>query len=110
MKCLAWNPQSLQNKILDYISLLDDNDIDFGFITESWMTSQNNNTSALLQEAGYNLYHYNRPDRKGGGVGIVSKSKFIPKSGKSMNFKTFEVFMQSFKLPNSHFFNLGSYL
>ena len=102
MKCLLWNPQSLQNKIADFISLLYDNDIDFSFITESWMTSQNNLTSALLQEAGYNIYHFNRQNRQGGGVGIIARDKFIPKNGKSMPFHTFEMFMQSFKIPNSH--------
>ena len=87
---------------MDFISLLDDNDIDIGFITESWMTSQNNHTSALLQESGFNFYHYFRPNQKGGGVGIVARSQFIPKSGKAMHFNTFEICMQSFKIPNSH--------
>ena len=102
MKCLLWNPQSLQNKIADFISLLEDNDIDISFITESWMTSQNNQTSALLQEAGYNIFHFCRQNRKGGGVGIIARNKFIPKNGKLMAFHTFEIFMQSFKIPNSH--------
>ena len=102
MKCLLWNPQSLQNKIADFIGLLEDNDIDISFITESWMTSQNNQTSALLQEAGYNIFHFCRQNRKGGGVGIIARNKFIPKNGKLMAFHTFEIFMQSFKIPNSH--------
>ena len=102
VKCLLWNPQSLQNKIADFISLLEDNDIDISFITESWMTSQNNQTSALLQEAGYNIFHFCRQNRKGGGVGIIARNKFIPKNGKLMAFHTFEIFMQSFKIPNSH--------
>ena len=102
MKCLVWNPQSLQNKILDFINLLDDNEVDFSFITEHWMNSLNNHTTALLRESGYNFYHYFRKNRKGGGVGIIAKNKFIPKNGKTINYQTFEIFMQSFKIPNSH--------
>ena len=55
---------------MDFVSLLQDNEVDFSFLIESWMTLQTNHTTALLKEAGYNLYHYHRPDRKGGGVGV----------------------------------------
>ena len=101
MNCLLWNPQSLQNKILDFIQILEDNDIDISFISETWMTSQNNLTSALLKESGYTMYHYCRPNKQGGGVAIIAKSTFTPKNGKTMTYTTFEVFIQSLKVCNN---------
>ena len=93
---------------MDFVSLLQDNEVDFSFLIESWMTVQTNHTTALLKEAGYNLYHYHRPDRKGGGVGIVAKHSFLPKNVKPRKYHTFELFMQSFKIPNSHSITLVS--
>ena len=98
MNCLLWNPQSLQNKVLDFIQLLEDNNIDIAFITESWMTCQNNHTSALLRESGYTMYHNFRQDKVGGGVAIVAQTSLIPKNGKTMVYNTFEVFIQSLKV------------
>ena len=65
------------------------------------MTSQNNVTSAFLRDAGYNMFHYCRPDRPGGGVAILAKTTFLPKSGKTLEYKTFEVHIQNFKLFNN---------
>ena len=101
MKCLLWNPQSLQNKILDFIQIVEDNDIDISFITETWMTSENNHTSALLKDLGYSMYHCFRSDRKGGGVAIIAKSTYIAKHGKTFSYKTFEVVMQNLKISNN---------
>ena len=67
------------------------------------MTSQNNYTTALLKELGYSMYHFCRPNRQGGGVAIIAKTKFTPKNGKTIAYKTFEVYLQSLKiLKNSH--------
>jgi hypothetical protein len=98
VNCLLWNPQSLQNKTLDFIQLLDDNNVDIAFITESWMDSETNHTSALLKDAGYSMYHYFRPTKRGGGAAVIAKTAFVPKNGKSIPYKTFEVYIQSLKL------------
>ena len=95
-----WNPQSLQNKIFDFIQTLVDNDIDIAFITETWMTSSNNLTSGLLRESGYNMFHSFRSDRRGGGVAILTKTSFLTKSGKTFKYQTFEIVVQSVKLFN----------
>lgn len=97
MKCVYWNPQSLQNKTSDFLQVLQDNDIDIAFLAETWMTSQNNHVSALLRESGYNMYHSFRTDKKGGGVAILAKSTFCAKTGKAFNYTTFEVFIQCLK-------------
>ena len=80
--------------------------MDVAFITETWMPSQNNRTSAMLLESGYSMYHYCRPNKQGGGVGIIAKTNITPKNGKSMYFKTFEVFIQSFNILKSYNFTL----
>ena len=100
MKCLLWNPRSLQNKILDFIQTLVDNDIDIAFVTETWMTNANNLTSGLLKESGYNMFHSFRTDQRGGGVAILTKTSFSPKSSKTFKYHTFEVVVQSVRLFN----------
>ena len=66
------------------------------------MPSENNHTSALLKESGYNMFHICRPDRVGGGVAILAKTSYLPKHGKSFKYKTFEVFTQTLKIINSY--------
>ena len=100
MKCLLWNPQSLQNKILDFIQSLLDNDIDIAFVTETWMTGPNNLTSGLLKESGYTMFHSFRTDQRGGGVAILTKSHFSTKNCKTFKYQTFEVVVQGVKLFN----------
>ena len=87
MKCLLWNPKSLQNKVRDFIQMLDDNDIDISFVCETWMTGSNNLTSALLRESGYSMYHDFRKDKLGGGVAIIARSILHPKIVKFSSIK-----------------------
>ena len=100
MKCLLWNPQSLQNKILDFLQILIDNNIDIAFITETWMTCAKNLLSGLLKESGYTMFHVFRSDQGGGGVAILTKSSFSTKNCKSFKYQTFEVVVQAVKLFN----------
>ena len=98
VKCLLWNPKSLQNKVPDFTQMLEDNDIDISFVCETWMTCANNLTSGLLKESGYSMYHDFRKEKLGGGVAIIARSVFVPKNGKTFRYKTFEVFVQNMKL------------
>lgn len=95
-----WNAQSLNNKIIDFIQTLEDNSIDLGLVSESWLQSQNNTVTAVIKEAGYNIYHSNRTVQRGGGVAILSKSIFKPKFEKSFNYLSFECVIQSLKVAN----------
>ena len=61
---------------------------------------------SFITESCYNFFHFCRQHRRGGSLGIIARNKFIPKNGKLMAFHTFEIFMQSFKIPNSHPLNL----
>ena len=71
MRCIAWNVQSLVNKVYDVISVLSDNDIDVAFISETWFSTESNMTIAILKEAGYSIAHYFRSEKRGAGVAII---------------------------------------
>ena len=96
-----WNAQSVNNKINYFIQILQDGSIDICFLTESWLKSQNNNVTALLKEAGYNIYHFNRADKKGGGVAIITKLKYKSKLQKSFNYSSFECVVQVIKTTDN---------
>ena len=98
MKCLLWNACSLNNKILDFIHILEDNDIEISFLTETWLQSQNNHVTALLLEAGYKISHYHRSAEKGGGVAIITRAHFVSKNEKTFHYQTFECLTQTLKI------------
>ena len=83
LSCLLWNACSLNKKLNDFTSLLEDEDLDVAAITETWMASQLNNVTAELRDKGYNIYHFNRDDRIGGGVALIYKSTYTFLSGKT---------------------------
>ena len=58
IKCLVWNPRSLNNKIETFIQYLEDNDIDIAAVSETWLASLNNYITGYLRERGYNIHHY----------------------------------------------------
>ena len=78
IKCALWNVWSLNNKLLDIMEHILDLDPDVVFLTETWLESDNNSVTAEIKTYGYQLLHDRRKDRekeKGGGVGIMVKSK-----------------------------------
>ena len=90
MSCLLWNPKSLQNKVGDFIALLDDEDIDIAACVETWMPCQHNNVTAQLKESNYEIQHYNRDTRRGGGVALIYRNNFKFLKSKTYKFQTFE--------------------
>ena len=97
---MLWNPQSLNNKISNFVQFLDDNCINLCCICETWLRTQNNTITAILREAGYRIFHFNRPEKRGGGVAILSKCEYKPKFEKCFNYSSFECIIQSFKTSN----------
>ena len=90
-----WNAGSLQNKLDDLLSLLEDEDLDVAAITETWFTTQNNNITAELGEKGFSIYHFNREIKKGGGVALIFRNNFKLINAKTFNFDTFECILVS---------------
>ena len=104
VSCLLWNPCSLQNKLQEFISLLEDEDIHIAAITETWMTSLQNAVTAEIREKGYNIHHFVRDNKRGGGVALIYKDVFNLKNAKVHNFDTFECVVASIQ---SNFCNLN---
>lgn len=90
MSCVLWNPQSLCNKIEDFIAKMEDEDIDAAAVVETWMVSQKNNITAMLREAGYKMQHFNRESQRGGGVALIYRAEYDCVKTKCLNFTSFE--------------------
>lgn len=90
IKCLVWNPRSLNNKIETFIQYLEDNDIDIAAVSETWLASLNNYITGYLRERGYNIHHYHRDAKKGGGVSIISANTISREQTKTYKYKSFE--------------------
>ena len=97
-----WNAQSLNNKINNFIQILQDASIDICFLSETWLTAQNNTVTALLKESGYNIHHFNRADKRGGGVAIVTKFEYKSKLKKSFQYCSFECVLQTIRTTNNN--------
>ena len=67
---MAWNAQSLVNKVDDVLSILFDSKIDLACISETWFSDQSNTTTSVIKSAGYNIAHVFR-EKRGAGVGII---------------------------------------
>ena len=71
---MVWNAQSMCNKLDEIIAFLFDNNIELAFISETWLSSQENTKTALLKSAGFCLTHCFR-EKRGGGVCILWHEK-----------------------------------
>ena len=70
-----------------------DRESDIVFLTETWLQSDNNSITAEIKTYGYRLLHNRREDRakdRGGGVGILVKSKLNAKQLAAKHFSSFE--------------------
>ena len=88
IKCLCWNPRSINNKVDNLMQYVINNNITIFFITETWLTESNNHTTAVIKSYGYKISHNFRPDFGGGGVAVVHKHclklvKIFPKHAKT---------------------------
>ena len=78
------------------LQILQDNDIELCFIAETWLKAQNTPITALIKDAGFTITHFNRSNRQGGGVAIISKQNHVSKYEKVLKFNTFECIIESF--------------
>ena len=81
MLCCCWNVRSLNNKITSVMDFLSDQSISLLFVTETWMTSMNNDVTATAKSYGFNMIHQIRPQYsdkcRGGGVAIIFNSQYL---------------------------------
>ena len=65
----------------------------FVFLTETWLTSQNNDVTAIIKSHGYKLYHHVRDNplkQSGGGVAILYLDKYKLKKFTTSMYASFE--------------------
>ena len=63
------------NKIHTILQVLSDEDIDIACFQETWFSSETNAITSIIKEAGYNIVHVFRTDKKGAGVAVIWKNK-----------------------------------
>ena len=80
---MCWNVWSILNesKLDNLLQILEDNEISFACITESWFDSKNGVFSQKIKSNGYKLHHAYRENTKGGGVAILYKKGLMVKEG-----------------------------
>ena len=112
INCANWNVRSLNNKINQVMNFLVDNNIIILFVTETWLTDQNNNTTAQIKDHGYKIHHSHRSSRPGGGTALIYKNTVQLTKVFISDSPTFEASVANF-LVLSHnpfsFFNMFIY-
>ena len=86
-----------KNKAEEFLEIIEENDIDFGFICETWLHFEKNDVTALVKDKGYILRHSFRKDREGGGVGVIVKDNIRNKQIPCKPYTSFEHVMVSIK-------------
>ena len=72
---LYWNVWSINNetKLQNFLQIIEDLYIEVACICESWFDSKNGFFSKMIKDAGYELHHAHREDKRAGGVAIMYK-------------------------------------
>ena len=91
---MAWNVQSICNKIYEVLSILSDNDIDIACISETWLSEEKSQITAIIKQHGFQIKHIYR-EKRGAGVAIIWKNSLeklfkIKCDFKTKTFNTFQ--------------------
>ena len=86
---MSWNVWSILNeeKLENFLQILEDNDISIACITESWFDEKSGVFSQKIQSRGYKLHHAYRENQRGGGVAVMFKKQFSVKPGDASSFE-----------------------
>ena len=76
VKLVTWNVQSINNKIHSVLQVLNDENADIICIQETWFSSETNTITSIIKQAGYNLTHVFRSEKRGAGIAILWKEKW----------------------------------
>ena len=91
-KCALVNARSVRNKTFKCAELIQDGDLDFLFITETWLRGDTSDgpIAVELTPPGYEFLNFPRIGRNGGGIAVVHKSATCVKSACPKTFTSFE--------------------
>ena len=73
---MSWNVCSIlnENKLKNVLQIFEDNNIDIACISETWFDSSNGKFTSTIKEAGFNIVHDHREDKRGGGSAVIYKN------------------------------------
>ena len=96
---MSWNVWSILNseKLDSFLQVLDDNGIHIACITETWFDSRNGKFTSTIKNAGYDLVHSYRENKRGGGTAVIYKNNLLIKKGESSASK-----YESFEFSYTH--------
>ena len=91
-KCLLINSQSLRDKTLKHRESIFDHDLEFLFITETWLYGDPSHGVHIseLKPPGYDLVSFPRQCSRGGGIAIVYKNAVNVVTARPRDFQSFE--------------------
>ena len=78
-KLCVLNMRSIRNKSTEFVDLVLENKYDIVAITETWLKPGDDVIIGNITPAGYTFNHTRRPNRGGGGVGLLYKSNLSVK-------------------------------
>ena len=91
---MFWNLHSLLNevKLQSVVQVLEDNDIHIACLYETWFDSNNGKYTKVIKDAGYEIKHFYRKNKGGGGTAIIyNKSlKVKPGDASESKYESFE--------------------
>ena len=97
---MCWNVWSILNekKLNHLLQVFDDNNIMIASISETWFDSKEGIYTANIRNAGYDILHAHREDKRGGGVMIIYKKTLKGKAGDAScsKFSSFEYSYMTF--------------
>ena len=64
LSCLSWNVQSIRNKCTEVMEHILDYKADVIFLSETWMSSDDDDITAVIKTYGYKLLHNRRRNRE----------------------------------------------
>ena len=89
-KICVLNLQSACNKVDAISDFILENDCDIAFLTETWVSEDNNFVCQQFTPNGFSTYHISRVGKLGGGVGIVIRNSIKTIPMELDKFKSFE--------------------
>ena len=104
VKCSMWNTTSMVHKTEQIMEHIRDRDPDVVFLSETWLTSEENHVTALVKTYGYKLLHNRRKNRQketGSGVGILIRTSMVYKHMKTKTYSSFELTMVKVFINNN---------
>ena len=76
-KLMVWNVWSIANaeKLSSFLQIMDDQKIGIACITETWFDRKNGPFTKTIRDAGFEINHAFRENKRGGGSAIIYKKE-----------------------------------